>query len=97
MWLGSGLAVAVAWASSCSSNLTPSLGTSIISPVHGTPLKKSKNPTCIYEDVGLIPGLAQWLKDLMLLQAAMSVADVSQIPHCCGCGVGQQLQLQLDP
>ena len=29
MWLGSGIAVAVVWANSCSSNSTPSLGTSI--------------------------------------------------------------------
>ena len=24
------------------------------------------NPTCIHEDVGLIPGLTQWVKDLAL-------------------------------
>ena len=25
------------------------------------------SPTCIHEDVGLIPGLFQWVKDLALL------------------------------
>lgn len=52
-----------------------------------------KNPTSIHDDVGLIPSLAQWVKDLTLLQAA--VTDAAQI-WCC-CGISRQLQLQLDP
>ena len=51
-----------------------------------------KNPTSIQEDMGAIPGLTQWVKDLMLPQAAAQVKDAAHIWHCCGGGVGLQLQ-----
>ena len=35
--------------------------------------------------------------DLVLPQAVVWVVDMARIPHSCGFGVGQQLQLQLDP
>ena len=50
-----------------------------------------KNPPGFHEDVGLIPGLNQWVKDLALPQVVVCVVDVARILRCCGCGVGQQL------
>ena len=55
------------------------------------------NPTRNHEVAGSIPGLAQWVKGAAWPAGVVSVAAAAQIPHCCGSGVGWQLQLRLDP
>ena len=49
------------------------------------------NQSRIHEDVGLIPGLTQWVKDLVLPWAAGLVTDMAWVQCCCGYGVSQQL------
>ena len=55
------------------------------------------NPTRKHKVAGSIPCLIQWIEDPALPQAVVEVADAARIWHCCGCGVGWQPQLQLDP
>ena len=53
--------------------------------------QRVKNLSRIHEDASSTLGLVQWVKDLLMPQAAAQVTDVAQIWH--GCGIGWQLQL----
>ena len=68
-------------------------------PFDGVPIvaQQVRIQTGIHEDICLTPGLAQWVKDSVLLSASVQVTDAAWIPRCSGCGVGLQLQLQFDP
>ena len=55
------------------------------------------NPTRNREVACLIPALIQWVKDPALPGPVVYVADAAQIWCFCGSGVGQWLQLWLDP
>ena len=55
---------------------------------HGSVVNESDS---VSEDMGLIPDLAQWVKDQTLLQAVVSAPDMTRIWHCLGFCVAWQL------
>ena len=49
-------------------------------------VQQVNNLTGIHKNTNPTPGLGQWVKDLVLLQAEAQVTDVVRIWCCCGCG-----------
>ena len=61
-------------------------------------LSKLRTRHSVHKDAGLIPGLTQWVNDLVLPQAPVWVEDVvALIQHCYDCDIGWHMQLQFDP
>ena len=56
-----------------------------------------KDQCWLCEDASLIPGLAQWVKDQVLPQAAVQVTHATQIWCCHGCGLGGNCSSNLTP
>ena len=56
-------------------------------------LSRLRTQCCLCEDVSSIPRLTQWVMDQVMDLSCSIGHRCAQIQCCCGCGVGQKLQL----
>ena len=104
--LRSHIALAVEQAGGYSSDSAPSLGTAICCGSSPIKRKKKKKKTRHLDSFHCytstrvktgVPTVAQETNLTSIHEARMQVSDLAQILHCRGYGVGQQLQLQIEP
>ena len=56
-------------------------------------LSRLRTQYSVREDASWILGLAQWVKEQVMLQAAAYITDAAWIWCCCGCGVASAAAL----